>query len=1406
MRKGIKYSLLSVGGLLLLVVLVLVLAALLIQTQPGKRKIASVAENQSARFLNGELQIGKIDGNFFTHLSINNILLKAENDTLASIEKIELYYSLWPLLSGKLDIHSAGLYSPRLFLSQNSDSVWNFQQLIKPGPQTSKTSEEPGSFEINLGNFMLTNGNIKTEALDTIIPKEIKNLNTELSLNWAEKSQELTLDSFSFSTLQPDFILNQLKFNVKRDTETIELSNFYVETGRNSLEGMAEVESDSLKNGAANFETAAVDISEFSYFLPSLTLPARPTVKLTANLENNAAKATIELSDQDQHILINAGTSNLQNFLSEKTNIQPGYQLTVDFENVELGYWLNNPDLMYFLNGTLEANGRGFDPKTASSEISGQLNNWVIENRQIDRLNFTLNLENGNVTGNFRGRGNFGSFNLVHHIQNFMENPEYKLNLTTNDLNLALLTGIDSLYSNLNLQAAVTGTGFDPEKMSANATISGNGSEFQHIQIDSLFAAGNFKNQTINIDSLRLKTQMARLEASGVYSLTSNSDLQLSAKIDSLNEFSAYLAGVDVNTSGKLTAHLFGRPDSLNLESNVELNSSRYDDILLEQLQLAATGWITKTDTMLSAQIFAGRLESGNLKVDSITATIDGNADSLFLDARLQASELTTSLQTGIVPGEKTRLTLNSWETNYQEQHWALQNAPATIEFDSVNYTVNNFRVASGNTDSPQVISANGIISLREEEDFTLEIDRLNIGTLSRFLELEYPVTSLFSTKINVSGNAKSPELNTTYSFAGASFAGYEFTGINGNLDYSENELRVETNIFSKDSGKVELTARLPVQARLDSMMFGFSNNDSVNARMNITNLSAAILQKLDITNDFSGFLESKVNVSGTMESPLANGNFSVNEAKYNDYGFPKIDANFNFRENQFSAESEIETEDNGEFSFSASLPVQYEPDSLSFNFNPEDSISGQVNLKNFSLAILETMNPSAEINGQVNGKMVITGTANSPQPVGALKLADASFKMDEYGIDYQNIKLNLNFLRDKVEVDSFRIMSADGNLTGKGEVNFESELYKGDLIQSEIKLVFNKFNPFNHRSFNMQVSGNASLGGEKDNLVYGGNLNIPQAEIYLPAILQMMGKLNVPEMPKPILVREAEKLSLYTDSTTFTNPEPGSAPTDSLNFEFLDKLRGRLGVKIPKNTWIKNNDMRIEISGDVELIKNGEFFELFGSVNVVRGQYDLLGKTFIINEGTINFQGGEEMMPQMNITASYRFRNAQRAEQVLTVDISGTAESPEVSFKLDDSTISEGDALSYILFGKSMNELTIDEQNNVAGAGGGSLAGKAAASILSSQITNFLGDKLNVDYIEVKSDGSFDNATVVVGKYITNDLFVSYEQRFGETDETNMAKYEVKLEYELFRFLFFELNNSSNDSGFDVILKFEVE
>lgn len=371
------------------------------------------------------------------------------------------------------------------------------------------------------------------------------------------------------------------------------------------------------------------------------------------------------------------------------------------------------------------------------------------------------------------------------------------------------------------------------------------------------------------------------------------------------------------------------------------------------------------------------------------------------------------------------------------------------------------------------------------------------------------------------------------------------------------------------------------------------------------------------------------------------------------------------------------------------------------------------------------------------------------------------------------------------------------------GEVNFSSDFYKGNIRESKIDISFDKFNPFNHKQFNMQLSGNGSLQGKTGDVVFESDLTIPQSEFNLPAILRIFGKFNVPDMPTPILMREmAENAqtgdSLHINETAQIKADIPKVPA------YFDRLKGKAHIRIPKNTWIKSEDMRIELSGDLELIKSNEFFEVFGTVDVVRGQYDLMGKTFIIDKGNITFQGGEEIMPQLDIVASYSFRNAQRVEQKLTANIAGEAEEPHIEFTLDGNAINEGDAISYILFGRSLDELSLAQQDNMQGSGG--LAGNALASVLSAQLTKFLGNKLNIDYIEINSSGSFDNASMEVGKYLTNDLFISYEQRIGQSNEDDLTDYEVKLEYEIFRFLFLQLNNSNRDSGFDVIIKVEAE
>jgi translocation and assembly module TamB len=1290
MRKGLKYSLRMVGGLVGFVLLILLLAGLLIQTQPVQDRIARFAEKQAASALNGELSIGRLDGNFFTSLKLSDVLLRLEQDTLASIDELELRYRLWPLLKNKLVVTSASIVRPFVHLKQQADSTWNFEKLVPVSePDTTSTSS---NFKIDVAQFHLTNGNIRINALDTIIPQQIKNLNTELSLSYSTEKQVLELSGLSLETLQPDFTLQQLAFQLRRNQDAVQLTDFQLKTAQNQLKGKAEFDDQPDRSGSADLLSDSLKVSEFEFFLSGFKLPASPVLEIDGSLDGESASGVIKLTDGRQRIRLNLSSANLARFVFEPSAVPLQYQLDANFENIDLRHWLGDPEMNYQINGQLSVNGEGTDPKSANVRMKGDFNDFKIQDQTVKELSLDLALESGSLDGIVQGQGAFGSFELKPYIRNLQTNPAYKLKLNTSHLNLAELTGQDSLRSDINLTARAEGQGFDPKTLQAKAHLYLSPSSLMGIQADTLVAHVQYQHENVLIDSMLLNTKSLHLQADGNYSLRGNSDINLTASLDHLDEFKAFIPIDDIKTSGKLQAHLWGTTDSLHLESTIDLGMTALQDMTIQQLLVKAEGLVTPQDTMVDARLSAYEFVGAGLALDSLAFDVHARPDSVFVDGQIANADLQTQLQAGIRLGGLLRVSLSQWSLDYKNQHFELQDAPAIVEIDSMSYRIDNFKLADNTSDSAQYIMAQGIINRRGNEDFKLNVARVNLNQFLKMLGQDLKAEGLFNLNLQLSGTSDNPQLKADFGLQQATMNDYAFTEFGGTANYSGSEMDITARLVPQDSGMIELSGIIPFQLIMDSLAVNFNPKDSIDARLVVDRFPLAVLQTVDVPDGISGYLQGAVDVKGTVESP---------------------------------------------------------------------------------------------------------------DPSGSIRLKNASLRVPGYGIDYREIQMKLNFLRDQMKLDTLLIITEDGRMTGDGEVKFNSDFYKGNVSGSKIAVNFDQFNPLSHKQLNMQVSGDANLGGMKDSVQFGGHLTIPQGEVYLPALFNMMGRMSAPEMPKPILLRELETLE-NTTIDTLSISMLDSTRRDTAGFDYFDKLTGELQITIPKNTWIKNEDMHIEISGDLEFIKHKEFFELFGSVEVVRGQYDLFGRTFMIETGTISFQGGEELTPRLDITANYNFRNAQRMLQKLTVKIAGTPDDPTVNFALDGSSVSEGDALSYILFGKSMNELSMDQQENVSGAG--DIAGKAAASILSSQLTSFLGDKLDVDYIEVKGGGNFDNATVTVGKYITNDLFVSYEQRFGETDEKDIAKYEVKLEYELFKFLFFQLNNSSRDSGFDLIFKFDAE
>ncbi|WP_423127682.1 translocation/assembly module TamB domain-containing protein [Gaoshiqia sp. Z1-71] len=1292
MLKIITYGLRILGWLALALTVLLLSVALLIQTKPVKRKLARLVERQAANFLHARLSIGEIDGNFFTHLSFRNVLLTSQSDTIAFIEALDARYNLRALSDRKLELRRISVGKPFFFLKQINDSTWNVQEMIKPLPPDSvvdTTASKP--FEIDLALFQIEEGSVRIDASDTLIPRQVNQINTRLSLNYSGEQQSLRLHDFSFVTSRPDFTVKQLSFDLSVNSELTELKRFYLKTAQNQLNGELTYAENVKTESTARIESAPLRWNEFEFFLPDLKIPATPVFKMDAAVRQGSLIASLELADQDQRISFELESENLTEWIFNQDSLQLIYRMRGVFENIALPHWLSNYSLNYLINGELTAIGKGTDPKTAVVNLAGNFDHCIIEDKPVEQLSFNLNLNQGHIDGIAEGRGNFGRFKLFSTVRDLLGNPSYQLELSAQKLNLAQLTGVDSLKSNLNLTAKISGRGIDPKTLQAQTSVIFSESQLQQIKVDTLFARVNYAYENIRIDSLWLQTKSVRLAAHGNYHPSADSDISLSATIDGMDEFRSFMPAADLQTSGQINARLTGKADSLHLHTTLNLAETTYENYSIGQLLADARVSLTASDTLVDARLTAFNLSDESFNLDSVSLELEAKPDSLYLRGRLAGMGLSSQLETGIRLGDQLRITLNQLLINYKDQQWALQQAPAVIETDSLSYRISNFKMAPAGADSLQYLWAEGQISLSGEEDFRFEAANIDIRKLAGSFEQDVPASGFFGLKVELTGTAASPELTGTFDIREAVVNDFEFTNFGGTMNYRPGLLGLEAQIVPRDGGYFGLAGKLPLQLRLDSM---------------------------------------------------------------------------------------------------------------NFNFNPKDSVQFTLSVDEFPLAVLQNLELNQEIKGYLQGAITVDGTVESPDPKGKLELKEASLKIPEYGIDYRNILFNIEFLRDQIRLDTFLIRSADGTLTAGGQIDFNSDFYKGDISQSFIAIRLRDFNPVNHRQFNMKVSGNANLGGKKGEVAFNGDLNIPQAEIYLPAIFRMMGNMVVQEVPKPLLVKEMERMSLKGD--TLLSETQTSSAADTFSFDYFNQLTGKLRIKIPRNTWIKNDDLRLELSGDLELIKHVQFFELFGSIDVVRGQYDLFGRTFVINSGSIRFKGGEELIPEMDILAAYTFRNAQRVSQKLTVNITGTATAPSVSFMLDDNSINEGDALSYILFGRGMNELTLDQQENLSGAGGGSLAGTAAASLLSSQITKFLGDKLNVDYIEVKSEGGFDNATVVVGKYITHDLFVSYEQRFGETDGKEMAKYEVKLEYELFRFLFFQLNNSSYDSGFDMIFKFD--
>ncbi|WP_462317966.1 translocation/assembly module TamB domain-containing protein, partial [Marinilabilia sp.] len=602
----------------------------------------------------------------------------------------------------------------------------------------------------------------------------------------------------------------------------------------------------------------------------------------------------------------------------------------------------------------------------------------------------------------------------------------------------------------------------------------------------------------------------------------------------------------------------------------------------------------------------------------------------------------------------------------------------------------------------------------------------------------------------------------------------------------------------------------------MDSLHLGAKNNksfkvqargiyqpgDSVDVEASVNSFDLSLLQKMinqDIT--LSGMASASVEALGPLEKPVVDLKVRLDSVKARELRIKKMKLDLGHQSDTLVAKLMLQSPRGDSILLDGMAPVY-------FNLTDSQMVSSLKTVKGKLVAknvrpsgFLEFEDPDQQIfKGLLNIEINAGGKLTRPVLKGSIRVDEGAVSYPVYGIDFPDLKVVANLDSNQVFVDSVFVRGEKGKMLISGNFSFDTTLVAGSFSGGDLSLKADEFFLSQHRNHEIQIDADAWLKVNDDKPEYGGDLTVLRSSFYLPAILDMGGSS---EINKPLLVQAMEQspgdsIVVEEGDTLQIRPKDRTPQTD-----WLKQMTGKMNVRIPRNTWVKSEDMNLELYGDFDLLKNNEYFEIFGTLGISRGYYTLYGRKLIIREGQLSFQGGQEINPRVNLKAAYQFRGKDKQKNELIMNAGGTAFEPNLSFTLSGASITERDAMAYLIFNQSFDELSFSNQEGVSG----NVPSAMLSGLLSSQLTKTVGNTFDLDMVEIKAGEDWESATFMVGKYITNNLFVTYQRGFGENEEESLTPQTITLEYEVTRNLFLRLTQGAvKDSGVDVILKFEKD
>ena len=431
-----------------------------------------------------------------------------------------------------------------------------------------------------------------------------------------------------------------------------------------------------------------------------------------------------------------------------------------------------------------------------------------------------------------------------------------------------------------------------------------------------------------------------------------------------------------------------------------------------------------------------------------------------------------------------------------------------------------------------------------------------------------------------------------------------------------------------------------------------------------------------------------------------------------------------------------------------------------------------QIQAPMVNLDMLGPLSPAVQQSaGLLTLDLHVTGTLQQPQVGGELLLRDGVLQLVATGERYKDIQVHLIFAGDRVTIERLQLVSRSGPLQVTGWFEHANLA----LRQVDIAVAARNFTAMHTPAVEAAVSADITARGTLQAVTVAGSVTVPQARLRLE---QIPGS-----GPKVVQPWELTIAGVYGPGpkAPSTGKGPAAVPTsDDLSLPFV---RADIQVDIPRNVWLQGPSTAIELSGTMRVTKDLRApFILSGSIETVRGYASYYGKRFTVESGRVTFTGTPEVNPILDVTVAQKV-----SDYLVSIHVTGRAQQPTIAFS-SAPELPQADIISLLVLGKTTDRLTKSEHNSL-----GDTTKQLAGGVIAGELEKTLGKALGIDTIEVSPGERWGSGNFKVGRYVTQDLFLSLGYEGGQDSGTSGGT-SVGLEYSLNRRL--KVRGSSSDQG----------